>query len=104
MNKPKLTPAALRYWLIAYVSELVGVRPDHVDARRSLGEYGLDDRRSSELADRLEEVLRRPVSPEGLLAGESIAAVAASLVEPPRVDRLSLTVEALDALVAQLRA
>lgn len=103
MNKP--TPASLRYWLVAYVAELIGVRPDRIDLGRSLWDYGLDGPTSGELAERLEDVLRRPVAPQGLLADTSIADLADDLADGPLApQRISLTVEALDELVAQLSA
>lgn len=103
MNKP--TSAALRFWLVAYVAELIGVRPDRVDLRRSLWDYGLDAPSSGELAERLENVLRFPVAPEGLLADTSIADLADDLADGPLArQRISLTVEALDELVTQLHA
>lgn len=97
MNKPLVTPTTLRYWLIAYVSELTSVRPDRVDPRRSLRQFGVDRRLVAELAVRLETLLGRRVLPSTIMCHDTLGALADRLAGAPR--RLPVTVESLDELV-----
>ncbi len=97
MNKQPVTPTTLRYWLIAYVSELTNVRPDRVDPRRSLRQFGVDRRLVAELAVRLETLLGRRVLPSTIMCHDTLGALSERLAGAPR--RLPVTVESLDELV-----
>ncbi|MCW2626264.1 type I polyketide synthase [Mycobacterium sp.] len=74
--------AALRHWLVEYLTANIGCDPDEIDFHLSMSDMGVGSRDSVVLSGELAELLGRPVSPVDFWQHPTINALVGFLTAP----------------------
>ena len=78
-NPPQPGVEAIQAWLVARLSELLGLAPDGIDVQLPFENYGLSSREAITISGELEEWLGRNLSPTLIYEYPNVAALAAYL-------------------------
>jgi len=75
------TPDEIQAWLVARISEQLGIAPDEIDIREPLDSYGLDSAKAMLMASQAEKLLGFQLSPILLWHYPTIEALSQRLAE-----------------------
>ncbi|PIG93478.1 acyl carrier protein [Gloeocapsopsis sp. IPPAS B-1203] len=75
------TPEEIQAWLVARISEQLGIAPDEIDIREPLDSYGLDSAKAMLMASQAEKLLGFQLSPILLWHYPTIEALSQRLAE-----------------------
>lgn len=75
------TPVEIQAWLVARISEQLGIAPDEIDIREPLDSYGLDSAKAMLIATKAEKLLGFQLSPILLWHYPTIEALSQRLAE-----------------------
>jgi len=76
-----LTAEAIQAWLVARISEQLGVKPEDIDIHEPLDSYGLESAQAMVLASKAEKLLGFELSPILLWHYPTIASLSQRLAE-----------------------
>jgi acyl carrier protein len=81
LNKQHYTAEEIQIWLVATISEQIGIEPDEIDIREPLDSYGLDSVQALMVVGKAEKLLGFKLSPLLLWHYPTIEALAERLAE-----------------------